>query len=42
MAYVDDLTNALGLNPDKTELVLFTNEHKVPIFKTPTLSGVSR
>ena len=31
--------NGLGVNPAKTELMLFTNEHKLPIFKTPALAG---
>lgn len=31
----------LGVNPAKTELVLFTRRYKIPSFKLPTLDGVS-
>lgn len=34
-------TNGLGVNPLKTELVLFTTEHKLPSFKMPVLAGES-
>lgn len=30
--------NGLGVNPTKTELMLFSNEYKLPIFKTPMLA----
>ncbi|XP_073811046.1 uncharacterized protein [Musca autumnalis] len=33
--------NGLGVNPSKTELVLFTNKRKVKPFTLPTLDGVA-
>ena len=32
--------SGLGVNPSKTELVMFTRKHKIPLFKPPTLNGV--
>ena len=31
--------NGLGVNPNKTELVLFTRKYKVPDFKLPKMDG---
>jgi ribonuclease HI len=32
-------SNGLGVNPDKTELVLFTGKRKTPPFNTPSIGG---
>ena len=31
----------LAVNSSKTELVLFTRKHRVPVFDTPSIQGVS-
>ena len=34
-------TKGLGVNPTKTELVLFTRKYKIPSFRLPSLGGVT-
>ena len=36
-----DKENGLGVNPSKTELVLFTRKYKVPSFRLPRLNGIT-
>ena len=33
--------NGLGVNPQKTELILFTRRYKVPYFSTTKINGVT-